>query len=130
MSRLYSQGRAEFSLRSRGRASGFLLAVGLAALFMAGEAVRIVIAASLEGSARLPQLRRALTLDPDNANLHYQLGLVYSYSPQDIDPAEALKHFRRATELNPYRAIYWSSVAQLATRWVTVFALTGLWNEL
>jgi len=111
MSRLYSQGRAEFSLRSRGRASGFLLAVGLAALFMAGEAVRIVIAASLEGSARLPQLRRALTLDPDNANLHYQLGLVYSYSPQDIDPAEALKHFRRATELNPYRAIYWSSVA-------------------
>jgi len=93
MNRLYSQGKAEFSLRSRGRASGFLLAVGLAALFMAGEAVRIVLASSLEGSARLPQLRRALTLDPDDPKLHYQLGLVYSYSPQDIDPAEARSIF-------------------------------------
>ncbi len=104
-------GDFEFSLRSGGRAGAFLLAVGLAALFMAGEAVRIAIATSLEGSARLPQLRRALSLDPDNPKLHYQLGLVYSYSPEDIDPAEAMKHLRRATELNPYRAIYWSSFA-------------------
>jgi hypothetical protein len=88
-----------------------LLAVGLAALFMAGEAIRIALATSLEGSGRLPQLRRGLTLDPDNPKLHYQLGSVYSYSPQDMDPAEAMKHLRRAAELNPYRAIYWSSVA-------------------
>jgi tetratricopeptide (TPR) repeat protein len=78
---------------------------------MAGEAVRIVIASALEGSAKLPQLRRAFTLDPDNPKIHYQLGLLYSYSPEDIDLAEAVKHFRRATELNPYRAIYWSSLA-------------------
>jgi tetratricopeptide (TPR) repeat protein len=111
MNRLNAPWRAEFSLRARGQASGFLLAVGLAALLFAGEAVRILIATSLGGSAKLPQLRRALTLDRDNPKLHYQLGLVYSYSPQDIDPAEAMKHFRRATELNPYNAIYWSSLA-------------------
>jgi tetratricopeptide (TPR) repeat protein len=89
----------------------FLLALGLAALWLGGEAVRIVIASSLEGSTRLSQLRRALTLDPDNPKLHYQFGLIYSYSPEDIDPAEAVKHFRRATELNPCRTIYWSSLA-------------------
>jgi len=111
MSQLYSERKAGFSLQSRWRACLFLLAVGLPALTMAGEAARIVIASSLEDSARLPQLRRALTLDPDNPKLHYRIGLVYSYSPDAIDPAEALKHFRRATELDPYGATYWSSIA-------------------
>ena len=105
------QGRGEFSLRSRGRASGFLLAAGLAALFIAGEAIRLGIATSLEDSANPTELRRALTLDPDNPKLHHRLGLVYSYAPGGNNPSEALRHLRRATELNPHRAIYWLSLA-------------------
>jgi tetratricopeptide (TPR) repeat protein len=106
-----SEWRTELPLWSRGRAWGFLLAVGLAALLLAGAAVRTVITSSLEGSRRASQLRRALTLDPANPAIHYQLGLLYSYSPEDLDPPEALKYFRQATDLNPYKAIYWTSVA-------------------
>jgi tetratricopeptide (TPR) repeat protein len=78
---------------------------------MAGQAVRTVITSSLEGSRRLSQLRRALTFDPADPKLHYELGLIYSYSPEALDPAEAVKYFQRATELNPHTAIYWSSLA-------------------
>jgi len=111
MRQLLSAGSFEFSLRSRWRASVFLLAIGLAALFMAGEAIRIAIATSLEESTKLPELRRALTLDPANPKLHHQLGVVYSYSSGDLNPAEAIKHLRRATELNPQGARYWADLA-------------------
>jgi hypothetical protein len=105
------QSNGEFSLRSRGRAIGFLLAVGLAALVIAGEAIRIGIAASFEDSVNPTELRRALTLDPSNPQLHHRLGLVYSYAREGNNPSEALQHLRRATELNPHKAIYWLSLA-------------------
>ena len=101
----------EFSLGSWGRASGFLVAAGLAALFIGGEAVRIGIATSLEDSVNLSQLRRALALDPANPRLHHRLGLIYSYSRGGRNSSEAIQHLRRATELNPHRAIYWLSLA-------------------
>jgi hypothetical protein len=63
-----------------------LLAAGLAALFIAGEAIRLGIATSLEDSANPTELRRALTLDPDNPKLHHRLGLVYSYAPGGNNP--------------------------------------------
>ena len=107
--RLFSAGAAEFSLRSRARASVFLLVVGLAALFIAGETIRIGIATSLEDSVNLPELRRALVLDPDNPLLHHRLGLVYSLEADN--PSEAIKHLRRATELSPHKALYWLSLA-------------------
>jgi hypothetical protein len=101
----------EFSLRSWGRGSGFLLAAGLAALVMAGEAIRLGIATSLEDSVNVNELRRALTLDPANPKLHHRLGLVYSYSRGGNNPSEAIQHLRRATELNPHKATYWLSLA-------------------
>jgi tetratricopeptide (TPR) repeat protein len=108
---LFSFVDIEFLLRPRWRAGVFLLGLGLAALFLAGEAIRIGIATSLEQSASVSDLRWALTLDPANPNLHHRLGLVYSYSSEDFNPAEAIKHLRRATELNPHKALYWSSLA-------------------
>ena len=93
------------------RAGVFLLGVGLAALFMAGEALRLGMAASSEESVEISQLRRALRLDPDNPQLHHRLGLVYSFSRSDNNLPEALRQIQRATELNPHRAIYWLSLA-------------------
>jgi tetratricopeptide (TPR) repeat protein len=85
--------------------------VGLAALFLAGEAIRIGLATSAEESVDLPTLHRALRLDPGNPQLHHRIGLVYSYAQEEHSPSQALRHLRRATELNPNRAIYWLSLA-------------------
>jgi tetratricopeptide (TPR) repeat protein len=106
-----STGRVEFSLGSRRRAWVFLLGLGLGAVFIASEAIRIGIAASLEHSADPSQLRWALRLDPANPQLHYQLGLVDSSLQDRVNHVEAVQHLRRATELNPHRALYWLSLA-------------------
>lgn len=108
---LFSAGTFEFSLRPRRRSSVFLLAIGLVALFMCGKTIRIAIATSLGESSKLSELRRALILDPANPKLHHRLGMIYSYSLEEINPAEAVKYLRRATELSPYEALYWLSLA-------------------
>jgi hypothetical protein len=87
------------------------LALGLVALFISGEALRIGIAGSLEDSADPSALLFALRLDPANPDLHHRLGFVYSHGRQNINPAEAIKHLRLATELNPHKALFWLSLA-------------------
>ena len=110
---LFSPRRFEFSFGSRRRASVFLLAIGLPGLFVAAQTIRIALAATLGESTAPAHLRRALAHDPANPKLHHRLGLIHSYySMEDRDPAEGVKHFRRATELNPDGAGYWLDLAE------------------
>jgi tetratricopeptide (TPR) repeat protein len=48
----------------------------------------------------LARLNRALELEPDNGDVHNNLGLVYSWS-DDRDAEKAEHHYRRAIELQP-----------------------------
>lgn len=104
-------GWVEISLRSRWRATIFLLAIGLPSLFLAAKTLQITLAATLGKSIKLGDIRRALALDPSNPKLHHQLGKVYLYSMEERNPVEASKHFRRATELNPQGVFYWTDLA-------------------
>ena len=62
-------------------------------------------------SVEVGTLERAVALDPANPELHHRLGMVLCQSLGEPDRTEGLKHLRRATELNPYAARYWSDLA-------------------
>jgi hypothetical protein len=47
-----------------------------------------------------------LTLDPNDPWLENRLGESY----KDDNPSEGLRHLRRATQLSPYRQLYWSDL--------------------
>ncbi|HEV2381846.1 MAG TPA: tetratricopeptide repeat protein [Terriglobia bacterium] len=48
--------------------------------------------------------RSLLPLDPADPQLEYALGRAY----KGTNPAEGVRHFRRAVELSPYSRRYWS----------------------
>jgi tetratricopeptide repeat protein len=100
-------------LRPLWRAIAFLLATTLPSVLIGVRSIRVTIASTLGESTDLVDLRTALRLDPENPELHYKLGLVYSRSPDELNPAEGLKHLRRATELNPNRSSYWAGLASV-----------------
>jgi len=97
----------EFSLRSRGRVGLFLVMVGLPLVALAVETLRVAIVATLGESGDVTNLRRALTLDPDNPDIYHRLGLIYAYSSEPPDLTQGLRDLRRATELNARVALYW-----------------------
>ncbi len=95
--------RTEISLRAHSRALLFLLAVGCASLLVAAETSLVGIVSSFE----TPSVgRRLLALDADDPRLQNRLGQAY----EDIDPAESLRHLRRATQLSPDSRLYWSDL--------------------
>jgi len=50
-------------------------------------------------------------LDPANPDLQHRLGMLLCDSLAETDRDEGLKHLRRATELDPLEARYWSDLA-------------------
>jgi len=96
----------EISLLGRSRALFFLLIVGCAAFFLAAEILLVGTASSFTTPS---VARRILVVDRDDPRLEYRLGQIYQY----IDPAEAVRHFRRATQLSPFSRRYWSHLASV-----------------
>jgi len=95
--------RIEISLQERSRSLLFLLAVGCASLFVAAETSLVGIIYSFQ----TPRVGRwLLALDADDPRLQNRLGQVY----EDIDPAESVRHLRRATQLSPASRIYWGDL--------------------
>ena len=80
-------------------------------MFLGGEALRAAFVAMLGESVEEGTLQRAVSLDPANPELHHRLGMVLSDSLAEADRTEGMQHLRRATELNPYAARYWSDLA-------------------
>ena len=97
----------QHSLRSRRRATLFLVGVGLPLLALAAGTLREAIVVTLGESSDVAKLRRALALDPSNPDLYHRLGLIYAYGSEPLDVAQGLHELRRATELNPRVALYW-----------------------
>lgn len=86
-----------------------MLALGLAGLFVAGEAVRLWIAEALWSTFSVTNLQRALEFDPMDPRIHRILGAHFCYL-EEPDMAQGLLHFRRATELSPYGSNYWAAL--------------------
>jgi tetratricopeptide (TPR) repeat protein len=94
--------RAEISLRDRSRSLSFLVAVGSLSVFLAAETLLVGAASSISTPS---EGRLILALDSNDPQLHDRLAQVYK------DPAEIVRHLRRATELSPYSRLYWSDLA-------------------
>lgn len=107
---LFSIHPYEWSLRPPLRAVLFLLALGLSAFFLSIEVLRVGVADTLAVSHDLAEFRRAVDLDPDNAQVHRLLG-SFLCTLEDPHMAEGLGHLRRATQLSPNQAINWTALA-------------------
>jgi tetratricopeptide (TPR) repeat protein len=95
--------RTEIAPRRRVVALLFVLAAAGVSLLAAAEISLVGIVASFH----TPETgRRLLAWDADDPRLEDQLGQVY----KDTDPAEGLRHLRRATQLSPASRLYWSDL--------------------
>ena len=101
----------ESPLRSRLKAAAFLLVIGFSSLLLAGESVRIALATRIGESKNVVQMRKAVSLDSANPDLHFRLGMAETFDLEGSDPAEGIQQLQRATELSPHRPRYWVALA-------------------
>src|SRR6266436_4976531 len=96
-------------LRSRLRrfslAAACLVVVGLYLQF----ALRAYFACHLAASLDSPKIRRAIHLEPANAEYSELLGRNLALSGASLD--EAISNYRTAVRLNPYESRYWLDLA-------------------
>ena len=101
----------EINLQPRWRSWFFFLGVALCAALMGGVALRAGYVAILSEAVEVGKVQRAVELDPANPDLQHRLGMLLCDSLAETDRDEGLKHLRRATELDPLEARYWSDLA-------------------
>jgi tetratricopeptide (TPR) repeat protein len=115
----FKPGCISVSLRSwklRSIASVIALAPILA---LTGETLRVATAASLGESHAITKVRWSLRLDPENPELYHRLALVSYHaalslqSTESTRASEVIEALRKALELNPRQASYWSDLAMV-----------------
>jgi tetratricopeptide (TPR) repeat protein len=74
-----------------------------------GLAASQFLASWFGSSAELSSLKRAVWLDPGNAEYRDHLGRYYDLVARD--PASAAAHYRTAVQINPHSARYWFDLA-------------------
>ncbi len=60
----------------------------------------------------LESLRQAVSLLPDDPEIHRRLGRLYLLDPLALDPSRALMHFQRAVEASPFDHTLWIDVGR------------------
>lgn len=98
----------QVGLQSRTRRAVFLFTVTAIAATTAVLTVRVGVADFLSDSSDLSLVQWALRLDPENASIHHWAGVLYN--EEQGQPQEALRQFRQALSLNPYKARYWADL--------------------
>ena len=95
------------------KAARWLLICGEAVVLVAliGWVARAYLADVLASKPTVDNLKRAVKLDPSDADYHLRLGGLYEYSPVDVQLGKAEDHFRRATQLDPYDPQTWLDLA-------------------
>lgn len=99
------------SLRSWLKLAAFLLAAGLPSVLLLIEGVHIMLAARLGDSPGITDVRRAVSLDPANPELHFHLGVAETYSLEPSNSAEGIQQLQLATKLSPRETRYWEALA-------------------
>jgi hypothetical protein len=110
---LMQSGDIKLPLRSTASRLVLILLVAAPGVLLGFQVMRIAQAARFGSRLDASDLRRAIALDPGNADYDHQLGLVYAYSFDQADLSEAVRQLRKATELNPRKAQYWSDLAEV-----------------
>lgn len=101
----------EFSLDRSWKKVAFGLAVLLVAVAVVATASRFWLAGQWATSYEPEPLRAAIELDPGNADYYYRLGHFFhlDFTRRDLD--QAILFYRRATEIDPRSAEYWTALA-------------------
>lgn len=99
------------SLHKHFSAVAFLLVATLAGLVLAGESVRIALAARLGKSSRIETIRKAVSLDFPDPNLHLRLGTAETYALDSAHADDGIRQLELATQLSPHETRYWSALA-------------------
>src|SRR5258708_19803872 len=71
--------------------------------------MRAYLAAYLGSNPDLPNIKRAIRLEPFNAQYRELLGRNLALSGASLD--EAISNYRTAVRLNPYESRYWLDLA-------------------
>ncbi len=98
-------------MKIRLKFAAFILLIGMLALLLAAESVRIAWATRLGKSTRTEDLRRAVSLDPTNPDLHFRLGTAEVFNLEDPDTTDGIGQLQRATDLSPHQTRYWTALA-------------------
>ena len=77
--------------------------------FICQFACRAYVASHLAANLDLPNIQRAIRLEPSNAEYRELLGRNLALSGASLD--EAISDYRTAVHLNPYEARYWLDLA-------------------
>ena len=113
LSRLMRGADIKFPLRSRSSQLVLVLLAAVPGVLLGFQAARIVMAARLARRLDVSSLRRAIALDPGNADYLHQLGLVCAYSSGPANLPVAIRYLQKAAELKPRKAQYWSDLAEV-----------------
>lgn len=103
--------KGESPLRNGVKRAAFLAVIGCFSLLLAGESLRMAVAAWIGKSKSIVQLKKAVSLDPANPALHFRLGVGETYDLASSDAAGGIRQLERATELSPYETRYWRALA-------------------
>ncbi|TAM79855.1 MAG: hypothetical protein EPN47_18895 [Acidobacteria bacterium] len=95
----------------RPKLAALLIVICLISLFLAAESVRIAWATRLGKSSKVADLRKAVSLDPTNPDLHYRLGMAEVFDLENPDALDGTEQLDLATHLNPRETRYWSALA-------------------
>lgn len=98
-------------LRSGVRKAFFLLGVAVPSLAFAVAVARIALADTWGGSDDIVKVRRAVSMDPSNENLHYMLALRY-LADQPGPQSDAVGELNEAVRLNPRKASFWFALGK------------------
>ena len=101
----------EIALRPRWRSWVFFLAMATGALFLGEEALRAALIEIRGESDDAGTIHKAIAMDPANPELYHRLGMVLCTFSGEACRTEGWDDLRRATELDPYTARYWSDLA-------------------
>src|SRR5579885_165890 len=99
------------SLRSRFKLITFLIVISLPCLLLAAESARIAWAAHLGKSSQIAEMKRAVSLDPVNPDLHFRLGTAEVYDLENPGLPQGIQQLLLASQLSPRETRYWEALA-------------------
>jgi len=111
-SRRSSNHSFEWSLRPGWRAALFLIPIIAVSVWLSHVAIVVARVTYQTETVSIPYIQKAISQDPDNADLIHRLGYVYASSPTDSDMSESVKNLRKAIALNPRRWDYWEDLGK------------------
>jgi hypothetical protein len=97
----------EISLANRSLKGALILLEVAAFLILFGKISTLTVADQLAAKRSIHDFELAIKLDPGNSEYRLQLGRLYRFDMENVNPDKALEHLKRAVELDPASPQTW-----------------------